>query len=150
MSTLDILLIAVAAVALINICSSPKARRYSTSHPTGTDKRSEKSPSWLDCLRLSGVYWGIRISTPNDLPCCKKARELANTTFPLDEAPRLPLEGCDYTQCRCCYSPLLDKRATSPRRMTADRRINFRYEPLRPSRRKLSDRRRLIQWQAAH
>jgi hypothetical protein len=40
---------------------------------------------------------------------CPVCQELAGT-YPKDQAPRLPAEGCSHPQgCRCFYQPLLEE-----------------------------------------
>lgn len=52
-------------------------------------------------------------------PClyaCKAAQELAGQRFLPDEAPAIPLPGCDEAKCRCAYSHHGDRRDRENRR----------------------------------
>jgi hypothetical protein len=49
--------------------------------------------------------------------CCKAAQEMSNTRFLTEEAPRLPLEGCDrVADCLCKYHNHPDRRSGDDRR----------------------------------
>ena len=49
----------------------------------------------------------VRISVSNDAcPACQQAQG----TYPKDQTPRLPIEGCSNGQgCRCFYDPILNE-----------------------------------------
>ena len=51
----------------------------------------------------------IRISVANN--ACSHCYELMNT-YPKDEVPRLPHQGCSHENgCRCFYEPVLEEAA---------------------------------------
>lgn len=47
---------------------------------------------------------------------CAAAKALSGQRFLSNEAPRLPLAGCDAHQCRCYFSHHKDRRAQRDRR----------------------------------
>ena len=65
--------------------------------------------------------------------CCAAARKLSGQRFLADEAPMLPLPGCDAASCKCSYHHFADRRIgprrdpddpKSKRRALADSRQN--------------------------
>ncbi len=106
-----------------------------TSHP-GQDTGS------LDYYRRAGVYWGVAIRPRGDAPGCAAVEAMRGQSFPLKQAPTLPLPGCDAGSCHCSYQPLLDHRDARVRRTNTDRRTILRYEPDKQDRRQLTTRRR--------
>jgi hypothetical protein len=53
-------------------------------------------------------YRGVAIKPGND--GCASARRLEEQRFLAQEAPRLPLPGCDASLCNCRYSHFEDRR----------------------------------------
>jgi hypothetical protein len=53
-------------------------------------------------------YHGVSVETLPD--CCIAARNLANKRFLSNEAPMLPLEDCQMTNCQCHYQHFDDRR----------------------------------------
>ncbi len=47
--------------------------------------------------------------------CCEAVQAIAGKRFLSDEVPKLPLSGCDASDCRCRYE-LFDDRRTGIRR----------------------------------
>jgi hypothetical protein len=94
----------------------------------------------LGYLKRSGLYWGVTIQAREGRPCCTQVKELLGQTFSLDQAPRLPLPGCDL-DCQCHYQPLLEHRDGKVRRLHHDRRSILRYEPDKKNRRRIPTRR---------
>ena len=94
----------------------------------------------LDHLKRCGLYWGVSVRTRENSPGCPQVREIADQGFPLDQAPELPLPGCDL-DCHCHYQPLLEKRDGKLRRIHHERRNILRYEPDKRNRRQLPTRR---------
>jgi hypothetical protein len=110
-----------------------------TSPPAAPDtSRNERDR--LDYLKRSGLYWGVAIRTRGNSSCCPQARDILDRPYPLDQAPQLPLPGCDL-DCQCHYQPLLEKRDAKMRRVHHDRRSILRYEPDKRDRRQLPTRR---------
>jgi hypothetical protein len=79
------------------------------------------------------------VSIKPGLKCCEAARQFGQHRFLSAKAPRLPLPGCDVSQCACRYTHFSDRRAGIDRRAGYDpawpQRINF------PNRRRAGGRR---------
>ena len=66
--------------------------------------------------RPTSLYRGVLI-VAGDEGCCRPARILAGQRFLTDEIPKLPLDQCDVSECRCSYK-LFDDRRTGERRLS--------------------------------
>lgn len=64
----------------------------------------------------TSLYRGVQI-VGGDEGCCRVASILAGQRFLSDEIPKLPLEQCDATECRCTYK-LFNDRRTGERRLS--------------------------------
>ena len=58
-------------------------------------------------LKRSGLIRRVGILACDDGRDCTQVRSVRRT-FALDEAPALPLPGCDAPYCRCLYTPIVD------------------------------------------
>ena len=47
---------------------------------------------------------------------CSAAKLLSGQKFLADDAPKLPLPGCDVSECRCRFTHYDDRRSTAERR----------------------------------
>ena len=75
-----------------------------------------------------------------------EAQALLGQQFPFDEAPQLPLDGCNSANCTCQFKGLKDRRS-KVRRQAEDRRAALRFDKDRPpDRRSRKDRRRGNVW----
>jgi len=63
--------------------------------------------------RVTNPFHAVSIVTGTY--CCAAARQYADRRFLSSEAPRLPLEACTATECRCRYRHHDDRRR-GPRR----------------------------------
>ncbi len=96
----------------------------------------------LKKLRTGKQYWGVEILHGG----CKASTALAGKHFPFEDAPALPLEGCEARSCPCQYKGLREHRSYH-RRVQEDRRESLRFDVKKPDRRSLKDRRRRFdQW----
>lgn len=59
-------------------------------------------------------FHGVSIRRGPD--CCQAVEALGKRRFLGDEAPRLPLPGCDHPRCECAYSHHKDRRDGDDRR----------------------------------
>ncbi|MDX1654164.1 MAG: hypothetical protein R3310_03005 [Candidatus Competibacteraceae bacterium] len=89
--------------------------RYRTPIPRAPGSRS-LSPAARNGERIPRTtpprYWGVEMIVPDD--CCRDAERFSHCRFPLDDAPSLPLAGCDR-RCQCRLEYLLERRrATRP------------------------------------
>jgi len=98
-------------------------------------------PGGIDKLKDTGLFWGVEIGTPG----CESARKLMGGQYTFDEAPELPLPGCDSAMCTCQFNGLRDRRGRT-RRTGNDRRENIRFDKDHPERRNRRGRRRSDRW----
>ena len=69
----------------------------------------------------------LRVQNPDC--ACDDARKLADKTFMVADAPRLPLKNCTRVDCRCRYERIAERRKIGgERRVTANRREQIRFE----------------------
>ena len=80
-----------------------------TGRATALEPRSRKA-------KPTSLYRGVLI-VAGDEGCCRSARILAGQRFLTDEIPKLPLDKCDVSECRCSYK-LFDDRRTGERRLS--------------------------------
>ena len=73
---------------------------------------------------------------------CEEASALAGQRFLSDDAPELPLPGCDKNNCHCRYAHLDDRRSGEERRLPFDKTIAFDIHAKAEKRSATSDRRR--------
>lgn len=57
---------------------------------------------------------------------CEAAQKLRGKTFEGAQIPRVPVPGCDRTQCECQVHEVVGRRR-GPRRANADRRSDVRF-----------------------
>ncbi len=99
-------------------------------------------PGGIGKLRDNPLFWGVEMGQPG----CEASRELLGKQFTFDEAPQLPLEGCNSANCTCQFKGLKDRRSMA-RRQQDDRRAALRFDKDRPpDRRSRKDRRRGNVW----
>lgn len=91
--------------------------------------RNKKSTA-LTKLRRTGIYRGLAIRPGK----CAAARQVSGKPYSFDEAPLLPLPGCNALRCSCNYHGLLEHRKQL-RRDPRDRRDAIRFDAERPERR---------------
>ena len=108
----------------------------------GGSRQAAMKPGGLDKLRDNPLFWGVEMAQPG----CEAARELLDRQFTFDEAPQLPLEGCNSANCTCQFKGLKERRKMA-RRQQEDRRETLRFDKDRPpDRRSRKDRRRGNVW----
>lgn len=88
----------------------------------------------LDKLRQSGRFYGVQVCQSG----CKSCSHLAGKVFFFDDAPRLPVNGCDAIACKCEYLGVPERRKSNERRSYRDRRVDIRMSV---DRRSMNDRR---------
>jgi hypothetical protein len=99
-------------------------------------------PGGMEKLRNNPLFWGVEMGQPG----CEAAQALLGQQFTFDEAPQLPLEGCNSANCTCQFKGLKDRRKFV-RRQQEDRRATLRFDKDRPpDRRSRKDRRRGNVW----
>lgn len=98
-------------------------------------------PGGLEKLKSSNFFWGVKI----DHAGCPAAQRLQSKQFSFDEAPELPVPGCDSARCTCQFKGLRDRRSRV-RRNHEDRRDEVRFDSEHPERRSAKGRRRSDKW----
>jgi hypothetical protein len=88
----------------------------------------------LASLQHSGRYRGVAVTTH-----CRAAGRLHGHEFAFDQAPALPVTGCDAPVCRCRYLGLPERRHGTDRRCGIERRAGARIDS--SDRRQAPDRR---------
>jgi len=118
-----------------------KTRKLPRSKDRATGSVAAAKPGGLDKLLDNPMFWGVEMGQPG----CEAARELMGQQFAFDDAPQLPLEGCDSANCTCQFKGLKNRRNWA-RRQQEDRRKSIRFDKDRPDRRSRKDRRRGNAW----
>jgi hypothetical protein len=144
-----LLIIAIGIVIVVLAVQSRRDRsrpRRQKSKRVGNKKTAPAAtpskPGGIDKLKCNSLFWGVQM----DHPGCEAARAILDKQFPFDEAPEMPLEGCDSPTCTCLFKGLLDRRKLH-RRTGSDRRKEIRFdEKGKPDRRSRKDRRRGSSW----
>jgi hypothetical protein len=121
--------------------TAPRNRLLSRGSTPGKRGSASTSPGGLEKLRDNPVFWGVEMGQPG----CEAAQAILGQQFTFDEAPQLPLEGCNSANCTCQFKGLKDRR-TWARRQQEDRRNSIRFDKDRPDRRSRKDRRRGNAW----
>ena len=90
-------------------------------------KKPRKAPGRSGVSSLTHLFHGIEI-TPGPRACAT-VRSLAEQRLLSDDAPRLPLSGCENPrQCTCTYKHFVDRR-TDARRETDEGLPERGYHP---------------------
>ena len=132
-----ILLIIALVVGMIWLLRGKQQPNRRASPATHTTTR----PGGLDKLRKNELFWGVELGQAG----CESARALLGRKYAFDEAPALPLPGCDSAMCTCQFNGLKERRGTL-RRTHDDRRDEIRFDKERPERRARRNRRRGDKW----
>jgi hypothetical protein len=72
--------------------------------------------------------WGKKFSVRNRGNVCAAANALHGRIYANDDAPPLPLSGCNCTLCECHYVDLSERRSQNERRSGHERRTAFRFD----------------------
>jgi hypothetical protein len=107
----------------------------------GVDEDSHATLGGLEKLKNNPRFWGVEMGQPG----CEAAIALLGRQYTFEEAPRLPLEGCDAAMCTCQFKGLVNRRVQQ-RRKQQERRVEVRFEKDNPDRRSRKDRRRSDKW----
>lgn len=99
------------------------------------------APGGLEKLKANSMFWGVEIGQAG----CPAAQALLGQQFTFEQAPQLPLEGCDSAMCSCQYKGLTDHRSQH-RRKRGEQRKEVRFDNDNPDRRSRKDRRRGVDW----
>jgi len=116
---------------------------HGSSKRSGSVKAAATRPGGLEKLRDNRLFWGVEMGQPG----CEAAREILGQQFTFDDAPQLPLPGCNSPNCTCQFKGLTNRRKRGERRQQEDRRATLRFDKDRPpDRRSRKDRRRGNVW----
>jgi hypothetical protein len=152
MNALIVLLVIIALIAaviwVLRGKRGPVHHRRSVHHAAGnadnqTDSHANTptTPGGLEKLKANSMFWGVEIGQAG----CQAAQALLGRQYTFDEAPQLPLQGCDSAMCSCQYKGLKDHRSKH-RRKSGERRVEVRFDNENPDRRSRKDRRRGANW----
>jgi len=108
---------------------------------TGHQASTQTAPGGLEKLKSNPMFWGVEIGQAG----CAAAQTLLGQQYTFDEAPQLPIAGCDSAMCTCQYKGLKDHR-TDHRRKRGEQRVEVRFDNKNPDRRSRKDRRRGADW----
>ncbi|MGD2137945.1 MAG: hypothetical protein PVJ66_01710 [Gammaproteobacteria bacterium] len=138
----------VIAIGLGVVMLAMRSRRTRSRPRRGSQLRKQTptpaapaKPGGIEKLKCNALFWGVQM----DHPGCEAARAIMDKQYPFDEAPEMPLEGCDSPTCTCLFKGLLDRRKLS-RRSGSDRRNEIRFGDKGTDRRSRKDRRRGNAW----
>jgi hypothetical protein len=115
------------------------ARHTATAAAARTDTPTK--PGGLEKLQANTMFWGVEIGQAG----CEAAQAMLGRQYTFDEAPQLPVEGCDSAMCTCQYKGLKDHR-TKHRRKIGEQRTEVRFDNENPDRRSRKQRRRGTDW----
>lgn len=142
--TLLIIAIGITVFALSTRSRRTRARprRRAPAKAAASTPKPAAMPGGIEKLKCNALFWGVQM----DQPGCEAARAILDKQYTFDEAPAMPLEGCDSPTCTCLFRGLLDRRKLH-RRAGADRRKEIRFNDKGTSdRRSRKDRRRGGAW----
>lgn len=105
------------------------------------EKSAPARPGGIDKLQGNKLFWGVELSQTG----CQAARGLHGQRYSFENAPVLPVAGCDMAACTCQFRGLLERRMRI-RRTHPDRREVVRFDVNKPDRRSRISRRRVDKW----
>ena len=152
MNALIVLLVIIALIAaviwVLRGNRGPGHQRRSAHHRAGnvdehadSQAKTPTTPGGLEKLKANSMFWGVEIGQAG----CQAAQALLGQQYTFDEAPQLPLQGCDSAMCTCQYKGLKDHRSKH-RRKSGERRVEVRFDNDKPDRRSRNDRRSGSKW----
>ncbi len=125
-------------VALVMLQRRPaRARRVAQLEAVS----GENNSGALSKLQQNRFFWGAELFQPG----CTESYKLLGKQFSFNDAPDMPVAGCNREACTCQFKGLRDRR-TRARRTNPDRRSEVRFDPSHPDRRILISRRRSDLW----
>jgi hypothetical protein len=141
MATFLILLVIIVLIAgMVWMLRGQQGAKPRRGHPIAASATTAK-PGGLEKLKSSNFFWGVKI----DHAGCPAAQALQDQHYTFDEAPELPVPGCDSAHCTCQFKGLRDRRSRV-RRTHEDRRNEVRFDKDHPERRSPDGRRRSDKW----
>lgn len=117
---LGVLGLLTAVLVLVLMLASQRHRRLTPRRPA----YMRPGPNaHLHRLRAAGTFRGVSIEAH-----CAASSALAGCEFRFEDAPALPVSGCDSAVCKCTYIGLPERRMLINRRSGRDRRQSIRME----------------------
>ena len=117
-------LITVVVLALLGLAFTIGRRKRGNCKPLPADKASALTPvGQLARLKQCGKFNGVSVESH-----CPATSSLVGVRFTFENAPELPLPGCDATPCRCRFVGITERRQLIDRRSGHDRRESLRMD----------------------
>jgi hypothetical protein len=114
---------------------------HQTAAKADSPSHTPTAPGGLEKLKANSMFWGVEMGQAG----CEAAQALLGQQYTFDDAPQLPLQGCDSAMCSCQYKGLKDHR-NQHRRKRGEQRTEVRFDNKNPDRRSRKDRRRGPDW----
>jgi hypothetical protein len=86
---------------------------FRKSQPKPTVRKGNSQPAKTSAQAARNPFHAVSVA--GGWECCSAVSELEGCRFLPQDAPKLPLPGCDQARCRCGYEHHADRRA-GPRR----------------------------------
>lgn len=118
---ISILVVVLLALLLVRAALSRQHRELTPKLPDAPVRLS--SEAQLIKLKSQGNFRGIKVESH-----CRSSSQYAGTEFAFDDAPPLPVAGCDLAVCQCGYVGLPERRKQVDRRAGRERRLSIRME----------------------
>lgn len=71
--------------------------------------RTRETATTSKRINKKSMYRGVQVNGSR-AGCCEAVQAIAGKRFLSDEVPKLPLSGCDASDCRCSYELFEDRR----------------------------------------
>jgi len=130
---------------VVAICAGIYVKSKNKTSASKLKNRSHARPDRLKKPEKPVNSWGYILKTPPDSGLvCPQAQKMSGKPIEaesLSDLPKLPLEGCTQSACRCQYQAMTERRATLDRRESEERRSSIRFED-KADRRSHKDRRK--------
>lgn len=95
------------------VAPRPAAQAPGRTEPAGRIQLPAKGPAGLN-RKQARKFHGVSVKPGRQ--ACKAAQDLVGQRFLPDEAPAMPLPGCDQAKCHCGYGHHGDRRDKEDRR----------------------------------
>ncbi|MDJ0740925.1 MAG: hypothetical protein QNJ91_14510 [Gammaproteobacteria bacterium] len=110
-----------ALLALYVIARRQKQQRATVKLEPATNRLTPQAQALK--LQASDKFWGYRVESH-----CSASSRLAGREYTFDDAPPLPVEGCESRSCECCLIGMPERRRVADRRSGQDRRGSIRLD----------------------
>lgn len=117
------IILATVAVAMLLLLLVFSRRQRSITPKLPADPIRLTPDAMLQRLKQDRRYRGVKVDAH-----CRSASKFAGREFDFEEAPSLPVSGCDEAVCSCGYAGLPERRRLGDRRSGLERRLTMRME----------------------